>query len=123
LLLETKRACGTCHGEGVIPAEIGPTTCPDCGGTDTLPTRDVLIDWRIAEIERVHAKASDEVSPHVRWLAFELRRSRQALVQVFALSQELEEQNPIAQRIRFVANDALGLYEPLAPDSSEPHAK
>jgi hypothetical protein len=111
--METARTCRSCHGQGTLPAEVGPVPCPDCGGAGTLPTRDVLVEWRIAEIERVHGGGADEVSPHVRWLAFELRRARRALVQVIALSQELEDTHPIAQRIRFVTNDALGLYEPL----------
>jgi hypothetical protein len=120
LAQESPRSCRSCHGQGAIPGEVGPVACPDCGGSGCLPPRDVLIDWRLAEIERVHAKTTDDVSPHVRWLAFELRRARQALVQVIALSQELEDTSPIAQRIRFVANDALGIYEPLGSESEKP---
>lgn len=82
-----------------------------------MPTRDVLIEWRVTEIERVHGGKTDEVSPHIRWLAFELRRARQALSQVIALAQELDEESAIARRIRFVANDALGLYEPVPPET------
>ena len=119
MIPETARACQTCHGEGQVPSEIGPAACPDCGGSGTLPSRDVLIDWRVSEIERVHVGQADEVSPHIRWLAFELRKARQALSQVIALSQELEDDSPIAQRIRFVANDALGLYEPQLVTSDD----
>jgi len=117
---EGSRKCQTCHGQGVVPAEMGPMDCPDCGGSGVLPGRDVLVEWRIAEIERVHSGSSDEVAPHVRWLAFELRRARRALVQVMTLSEELDGENALVKRVRFVANDALGLYEPLAePDSTK----
>jgi hypothetical protein len=113
---KASHSCQTCHGQGIVPGDTGPANCPDCGGDGILPSRDVLVEWRIAEIERVHGAQADEVSPHVRWLAHELRRSRHALVQVIALSEELEAADGIAQRIRFVANDALGMYEPV-PDA------
>ncbi len=108
---ETARACQTCQGEGTVGSELGPVACPDCGGSGTLPGRDVLIEWRVTEIERVHGGKTDEVSQHIRWLAFELRKARQALSQVIALSSEPEADDSIAQRLRFIANDALGLYE------------
>jgi hypothetical protein len=115
---ENARACQTCHGEGSVGSELGAARCPDCGGTGTLPGRDVLVEWRVTQIERVHGGKSDEVSGHIRWLAFELRKARQALNQVIALSAELDEEHAIAQRIRFVANDALGLYQPVEGEKS-----
>lgn len=94
--------------------------CPDCGGSGVLPGRDVLVEWRIAEIERVHAGSSEEVAPHVRWLAFELRRARQALVKVMTLTEELDADQAVVQRMRFIVNETLGLYEPAAVDARPP---
>jgi hypothetical protein len=71
----------------------------------------VLVEWRIRAVETAHGDRRDESAQDVRWLAFELRRSRAALLQVLALSHELDD-TALAQRIRFLANDALGVYEP-----------
>ena len=92
--------------------------CPDCGGSGVLPGRDVLVEWRIAEIERVHAGSADEVAPHVRWLAFELRRARQTLVKVMTLTEELDAEQAPVQRMRFLINETLGLYEPADAEAT-----
>lgn len=91
-------------------------TCPDCGGSGALPSHDVLVEWRLRALEKDHADRRDESAQGVRWLAFELRRSRAALLQILALSHELGDEEPLATRIRFLANDALGVYEPIKPD-------
>jgi hypothetical protein len=108
-----------------MPTDSGPIDCPDCGGTGRLPPRDVLVEWRLRAIEKAHIDRVDESSQGVRWLAFELRRSRAALLQILALSHELSAEDGFAKRIQFLANDALGVYEPetgerpARPEASE----
>jgi hypothetical protein len=114
---DAKGKCGSCYGQGEVPTEAGPAACPDCGGTGVLPPHDVLVEWRLRAIEKAHADKRDESAQDVRWLAFELRRSRAALLQVLALSHDLSEGDPLAQRIRFLANDALGVYQPEPPST------
>jgi hypothetical protein len=41
----------------------------------------------------------------------ELRQARAALTEIIALAHDVDDSDAIAQRIRFVANRALGLYE------------
>ena len=53
--------------------------------------------------------ASANVAADVRWLAAELHRARAALTEIVALAQELDD-NALVLRLRFVANQALGLY-------------
>ena len=114
-------ACLTCYGGGETASERGIADCPDCGGTGALPPHDVLVEWRMRAIENSCLPGDSEVARNTAWLAFELRRSRHALVQILALSQESAESDAIAQRIRHLANDALGVYEPQDPQlSSEP---
>ena len=112
---DAKGTCGSCYGQGEVPTESGPAACPDCGGTGVLPPHDVLVEWRLRAIEKAHGEQRSESAQDVRWLAFELRRCRAALLQVLALSHDLNEDDPLARRIRFLANDALGVYEPLKP--------
>lgn len=106
----TPEVCKSCHGTGDVPNENGPAQCPDCGGAGYLPSAHVLVEWRARDIERAHAGSGDSTGGDVRWLLAELRRSRDALMEISALAQELEE-NPISARIRFAANTALRLYE------------
>lgn len=108
--------CASCYGQGEVPTDLGSLACPDCGGTGVLPPHDVLVEWRLRAIEKAHGEPPGETAQDVRWLAFELRRSRAALVQVLALGHDLSDEDPIARRIRFVANEALGVYQPVKPD-------
>jgi hypothetical protein len=106
--------CRTCAGEGLVPADTGPLPCPDCGGDGRLPGHDVLLEWRVSEIERLRGAREDEVGRDVRWLAFELRRARAALTTLLTIADDLGD-GPAAQNLRFVANQALGLY-PITTD-------
>jgi hypothetical protein len=115
------RRCETCFGTGEVGGDFGPAACADCGGAGYLPSQSAFIEWRANDIERVHAAERGELAKDVRWLANELRRARTALVEVLALAQELG-QGPMEARIRFVANQALGLYE-IVPDEEAPAAK
>ena len=102
--------CKSCHGTGEVGSDGGPDRCPDCGGVGYLPSAHVLVEWRARDIERAHAGTAGSTGGDVRWLLAELRRSRDALMEISALAQELEE-NPISARIRYAANNALRLYE------------
>jgi hypothetical protein len=103
------RPCETCYGEGQIPTDEGLATCPDCGGAGNLPSPDTHVEWRLREIERAFGSGLTEIAEAVRWLAFELRRARDALTEVITVSDELPE-TPERARLRFVANRALSLY-------------
>lgn len=118
--------CMTCYGTGESASGAGPSDCPDCGGSGVLPSRGVLVEWRARDVERATAKGDDEIATHVRWLLAELRNARRALTEIIALAHDVEDRDRIAQRIRFVANRALGTYEivdeagagkPAAPSS------
>ena len=102
--------CLTCYGQGEISSEMGLGACPDCGGTGSLPPRDVLVEWRLRAIEKSYTQSQSEASSDVAWLAFELRQARDALVKIMALAQD-EARVADLRRIRFWANDALGVYE------------
>jgi len=101
--------CRTCYGEGSVPTDEGPVACPDCGGAGMLPHHDTLVEWRLREIERAHGSRDDDVAKDIKWLAFELRRSREALTELLALTEEVDEP-AVLTRMRFIANRALGLY-------------
>jgi hypothetical protein len=69
------------------------------------------VDWRARDIERALICGAPVEGEHVRWLIAELRRARDALTQVIALAHDAQEQDEFALRVRFAANQALGLYE------------
>jgi len=104
------RACETCYGEGQVPTDAGPVTCPDCGGAGRLPHAATHVEWRLREIERAFGTGPTEVAESVRWLAFEIRRARRALTEIIAISGDIME-TPEVTRLRFIANRALSLYE------------
>ena len=117
------QSCGNCYGEGQVPTDAGPVACPDCGGAGVLPTNNVLVEWRAAAIERLHGGGQGQdaqIAQDVRWLTFELRRARLALTKMLALAEELGDE-PAGQQLRFIANEALGLY-PIA-DAATVRAK
>jgi hypothetical protein len=74
-----------------------------------LPHHDTLVEWRLREIERAHGSRDDGVARDIKWLAFELRRAREALTGVLALTDEVDEPSA-PSRMRFIVNRALGLY-------------
>ena len=111
--------CMTCWGTGEAASSTGPCDCPDCGGSGVLPSRGVLVEWRARDVERALAKGDDEAAAHVRWLLAELRNARAALNEIIALAHDVDDQDRIAQRIRFVANRALGTYEIMTEAKSD----
>ena len=102
--------CGTCHGEGVTGSESGPLTCIDCAGIGHLPSGLVRTEWRLRELERVYAATSGEPGQDLHWLVGEVRRAHHALLQILAASVDLGEADPALSRIKFLANDVLGMY-------------
>jgi hypothetical protein len=113
---EGTEVCGTCQGEGVTGSESGPLTCVDCAGTGRLPSGLVRTEWRLRELERIYAATSGESGQDIQWLIHQVRRSHHALLQILAASADLDEANPTLRRIKFLANDVLGMY-PVVPES------
>ena len=103
--------CQSCMGSGEAASEFGPVDCPDCGGAGFLPSKAVLIDWRSHDIERSLANNAGVDAADVRFLLSQLRAARGALTEIIALAHDAQDPDAIAQRIRFAANKALGLYE------------
>ena len=106
----TSERCVTCHGEGVTGSEQGPLTCPDCAGRGVLPSGLVRTEWRLRELERIHANQAGEFGQDMRWLISEVRRAHHALLQILATSQDAEGEDPSSTRIKFLANDVLSVY-------------
>lgn len=102
--------CSTCYGEGSVPSEHGQLTCADCAGTGLLPSGLVRTEWRLRELERIYTPRGGDVEQEILWLASEVRRAHHALVQILAASDDTDEQSPTLSRIKFLANDVLGMY-------------
>ena len=115
---EAKEAgrCQSCLGTGEVGSEYGPASCPDCGGVGYLPSPHMLVEWRARDIERAHAGGTTAVARDVRFLLAELRRARDALTDITALAQELDDANPVAARLRYTASQALRLYQVVAEE-------
>jgi hypothetical protein len=105
-------ACATCLGEGEIGTENGPVSCPDCFGEGRPIALAERAEWRMRDIERAHGDDTHGCARDMRWLMFELRRSREALQQILARCQDEEDGNALASEVKFVANQVLELYEP-----------
>jgi hypothetical protein len=107
----------SCQGTGETPTDFGVVDCPDCGGSGQLPTHGVLIEWRARDIERALVAGRTAQIKDVTWLIAELRVARMALTEIIALAHDAQDPDAIAQKIRFTANRALGIYsvakEPL----------
>lgn len=104
------RTCDSCGGTGEMGSEFGTSDCADCGGSGTLPTRNVLIDWRSRDIERALGSGVRVTDADIRWLLAELRTARKALNETLALAHDLPEAEPLGAKIRFLANRALGVH-------------
>ncbi len=46
------------------------------------------------------------------WLVTEVRRAHHALLQILAASQDADEGDAMATKIKFIANDVLRVYPP-----------
>jgi hypothetical protein len=108
--VEPSEKCGTCEGAGEVGTDYGVVDCPDCGGSGELPPEGVLVEWRLADIDRRVSSGKNVDVNDVPWLLSELRKARSALKEVVGLAHDAEDEQRIDQKIRFVANKALGLY-------------
>jgi hypothetical protein len=108
---ESADACLTCYGAGEIVTERGPEDCPDCFRDGSLsPT--TRHEWRLREIEAAYRNSGRETEADVLWLVHELRLSRAALLRILARCQDADESDALARDLKYLANDALGLYVP-----------
>jgi len=102
--------CKSCSGAGEIGTDNGPATCPDCFGEGRQLDSLERTEWRLRDIEGGHVGGEHGCEADVRWLAFELRRAREALVRIVSRSQDADEDDQLARDVRHVAMDALALY-------------
>ena len=72
---------------------------------------EVRREGRARDIERSLPRREEQAAADLQWTVSEMRQARAALVEIVALAHDIEDGNAIGQRIRFVANRALGLYE------------
>lgn len=107
-------SCTTCYGSGEVVTEQGAMACPDCYGDGTPPGRGAKVEWRLRALDAQYAAQGGEAAADVRWLIHELRRSREALVNILTLCQDAAQNSggggELQREIQFRANDALGLY-------------
>lgn len=109
----------SCAGAGEVPTDYGLTDCPDCGGSGQLPSRSVLTDWRLADLERRTTAEHALSEQDAQFLLAELRNARTALNEVIALAHDVRDDEQIALRIRMVAGNALGLYQLAKPSGAQ----
>ena len=102
--------CKSCYGAGEIGTDNGPTTCPDCFGEGRQLDSLERTEWRMRDIERAHPGATHGCEGELRWLIFELRRTREALLQILSRCQDDGGAVQLASEIQVTANRALGLY-------------
>lgn len=103
--------CLTCYGRGETATEHGPAACPDCLGTG----KPQGVEWRLRELERLYRDAGGEIGADVIWLVHEVRSARDALLRILARCDDADESDGVAREVKFVANEALGLYSPSDP--------
>ena len=105
--------CTTCQGAGEVGSDHGPRACPDCFGEGRRVGSLERLEWRLRDVEKVHAGSGHATcEADVRWLIFELRRSRKALLTILTRCQDEDAGSPLADEIKFVTNQALQVYDP-----------
>jgi hypothetical protein len=103
--------CLTCYGKGEVVDDFGPSRCPDCGGAGKQLDGNTQTEWRLRDIEGGHVGTEHGCEADVRWLAFELRRAREALLRIATRSQDADDDDQLARDVRFLAIEALSLYQ------------
>lgn len=106
-------ACLTCYGTGEAATDGAPETCPDCYGEGRALGRSTKLEWRLRAIESAYRNAERETAGDVLWLVNELRQTREALLRILARCQDEADSNVAARDVKYQANEALGLYEPV----------
>jgi hypothetical protein len=109
--------CLTCYGKGEVVDDFGPSPCPDCGGGGKQLDGNTQTEWRLRDIEGAHVGTAHGCEADVRWLAFELRRAREALLRIVTRSQDAEEGDELARDVRMTAIEALSLYRQVPPNA------
>lgn len=82
-----------------------------------MPTHGVLVEWRSRDIERALGAGRPAQGKDVTWLIAELRAARMALTEIIALAHDAQDPDYIANKIRFTANRALGIYK-VSPEQA-----
>jgi hypothetical protein len=93
-------------GSGASRARV----VPDCGGVGKQVDGNTLTEWRLRDIESGHVGSEHGCESDVRWLAFEVRRAREALLRIVSRAQDESDDNTLARDIRLTAIEALALY-------------
>jgi hypothetical protein len=117
---EAGEKCLTCFGLGMVSGISGLEDCPDCAGLGLPPSETVRIERQLRTIESRAAQLNGEVKVDTEWLVFEVRRARHALMQIFSVSQELDQDDALVKKLRFLANGALGMYAVESRDGQAP---
>ena len=102
-----------------MPTDEGLHRLPGLRRRRVLASPGTLLEWRVRAIELAQEGRVDETALDLRWLTFELRRARDALTELVALIDDLDE-SPVRTRMRFVANGALNLYEAAGREPAAP---
>lgn len=102
--------CLTCLGTGETSSERGLATCPDCDGSGRIGSIFMRNEQRMRQIEGHVKRLSGEAQLDTQWLVAQLRRTRDALVKVMTAAQDGPSEDELLKRIRFEANEALGMY-------------
>lgn len=88
--------------------EQGPEACPDCYGEPKKAPSE-LVEWRLRDIERAHNGTAHGCEAEMRWLIFQVRKQRQALMHILSRCQD-EGATTFVAELKHIANEALGLY-------------
>jgi hypothetical protein len=100
--------CESCLGTGEYPTDYGMVDCPDCGGSGHMPSRRVVVERRLRDVERALEGGLRLKQDDMRWLLLEIRTMRQALRTVVALSHDGTDDTSVSAQIRRTAEKALG---------------
>ena len=105
-----KEKCLTCYDSGEIVTELGPVDCPDCAGDPGAVSPWGQTERRLRDIEQRYAGKPD-LGDDVRWLVFELRKARSALLQILARCQDAPDGDGLAAEVRHWVNEATRMYD------------
>ncbi len=113
--------CESCLGTGEYPTDYGMVDCPDCGGSGHMPSRRIVVERRLRDVERAVDGGLRLKQDDMRWLLLEVRTMRQALRTVIALSHDGSDDTSVSTQIRRTAEKALGESgrKPADGDASE----
>jgi hypothetical protein len=100
--------CESCLGTGEYPTDYGMVDCPDCGGSGHMPSRRIVVERRLRDVERAVDGGLRLKQDDMRWLLLEVRTLRQALRNVVALSHDGSDDTTATAQIRRTAEKALG---------------